>query len=101
MPKADPVDPARAGRVVVRGRIVTMNAASEVLSDGCVYIDAGLIIAVQAAAAPAPPGFNASTPSLRTQGSVYPGLIDLHNHLAYNALRLWPITRAYANRDQW
>ena len=78
-----------------------MNGASDVLADGCVYIDAGVIAAVQEAAAPPPAGFDAPTPSLRTQGSVYPGLIDLHNHLAYNALRFWPVTRSYANRDQW
>ena len=60
-----------------------------------------MIVAVRDAAPPQPPGFDPSTPTLRTQGSVYRGLIDLHSHLAYNALRLWPVTRAYANRDQW
>ena len=32
---------------------------------------------------------------------MFPGLIELHNHLAYNALRLWQVPKKYNNRDQW
>jgi hypothetical protein len=32
---------------------------------------------------------------------MFPGLIELHNHLAYNALRLWQVPKKYSNRDQW
>ena len=34
-------------------------------------------------------------------GTLYPGLIELHNHLAYNALRLWQVPKKYENRDEW
>src|SRR5439155_1506099 len=38
---------------------------------------------------------------LVTGGTVYPGLIELHNHLSYNCLRLWQVPRQFTNRDQW
>jgi len=36
-----------------------------------------------------------------TKGTIYPGLIDLHDHLSYNALQLWDVPKRYTNRDQW
>jgi 5-methylthioadenosine/S-adenosylhomocysteine deaminase len=47
-----------------------------------------------------PDGFAGVVP-LETGGTVLPGLIELHNHLAYNALPLWNLPQAYTNRDQW
>ena len=37
----------------------------------------------------------------RHQGTIYPGLIDLHNHFAYNIRPLWPLPKRYDNRGQW
>src|SRR5204863_487088 len=34
-------------------------------------------------------------------GTIYPGLIELHNHLSYDALPLWAVPERYGNRDQW
>ena len=36
-----------------------------------------------------------------TRGTIYPGLIDLHNHFAYNIRPLWPLPKRYDNRGQW
>jgi len=37
-----------------------------------------------------------------TGSTIYPGLIELHNHLAYNALPLWsPVPRRFEHRGQW
>ncbi|MFI5043205.1 MAG: amidohydrolase family protein [Acidimicrobiales bacterium] len=56
---------------------------------GRVYIgDDGLIDAVKASGTRAPAGF-AEAPVVETDGSIYPGLIDLHSHTAYNTLPLW------------
>src|ERR1035441_1791549 len=49
---------------------------------------------------PAPAAFNNVQP-VDTQGTIYPGLIELHNHLSYNALPLWSVPRPFNNRDQW
>jgi hypothetical protein len=34
-------------------------------------------------------------------GTIFPGPIELHNHLAYNALALWQVPRPFTNRGQW
>jgi 5-methylthioadenosine/S-adenosylhomocysteine deaminase len=38
---------------------------------------------------------------VRLGGTAFPGLIELHNHLAYDALQLWQVPKQYTNRDQW
>ncbi|HLA70495.1 MAG TPA: amidohydrolase family protein [Steroidobacteraceae bacterium] len=98
--KKIPIDPATGPTSILAGRIVTMNAANKVFPDGRLYIKEGTIVAVQDAAAPRPPGFSNATIT-QTHGTIYPGLIELHNHLAYNALRLWQVPKKYTNRDQW
>src|SRR5690348_15399481 len=77
-----------------------MDAAGTVIPDGVVYIAGTRIAAVQPAAAAAPAGFEGVRP-LRTGGTVYPGLIELHNHLSYNCLQLWQVPKAFTNRGQW
>src|ERR1700687_3498235 len=77
-----------------------MNADFTVLDKGAVYIDAGHIAAVQDATKPAPPKFS-SAPIFETGGTIYPGLIELHNHLSYNALQLWNVPQQFTNRSQW
>lgn len=49
---------------------------------------------------PAPAGFETVAP-VATGGTIYPGLIELHNHLSYNILPLWRVPQLYGNRDQW
>lgn len=77
-----------------------MSDSFAVLSRGTVYVENGSIAAVQDAAQPAPADFAGVTP-IETQGTIYPGLIELHNHLSYNALRLWNVPRDYGDRSQW
>jgi len=47
-----------------------------------------------------PPGFE-NISIIKTRGTIYPGLIELHNHLSYNILKLWDVPKSYTNRDQW
>ena len=83
------------------GRVVTMDDAFTVMPDGIVYIDQGSIVAVQDRAQTAPAGF-AGVPVVETGGTIFPGLIELHNHLSYNALPLWsPVPKRFEHRDQW
>ncbi|MBI3204707.1 MAG: amidohydrolase family protein [Myxococcales bacterium] len=84
----------------LRGRVVTMNASDEVLRDGVVYIDGDEIVAVQPADAAPPSGF-ARVAVVNTKGTLYPGLIELHNHLSYDLLRLWQVPKKFGNRGQW
>jgi cytosine/adenosine deaminase-related metal-dependent hydrolase len=36
-----------------------------------------------------------------TAGTIYPGLIELHNHLAYNVLPMWRVQRQFTNNHEW
>ena len=87
-------------RYRLEGRIVTMNHASDVIDDGVICVEDGTIVAVQRRGKKLPEGF-ARTPSHRTGDTIYPGLMDLHNHLAYNVLPMWSVPKRYTNRDQW
>jgi len=95
-----PIDPSDSPKLVLQGRVVTMNGASKVIADGRVYTHNGSIVAVQEATAAPPPGFG-STAVTDTGGTLFPGLIDLHNHLPYNVLPLWQVPRKFSNRGQW
>jgi hypothetical protein len=77
-----------------------MDPSSTVVMDGVIWIADAQIAAITKRGDPAPEGFDGVTP-VPTGGTVLPGLIELHNHLAYNALPLWNVPQAYTNRDQW
>src|SRR5690348_1650680 len=85
--KKTAVDPLLGIKYVLDGRVVTMNNTFRVLDKGRVYVDAGVIRAVSDAGAAPPAGF-AAAPVIKTNGTLFPGLIELHNHLSYNALPL-------------
>jgi hypothetical protein len=68
--------------------------------DGVVWIAEGAIAAITQRGEPSPSGFEGVAP-LETGGTVFPGLIELHNHVAYNLLPLWQVPKGYTNRDTW
>lgn len=86
-------------RWALRGRVVTMEGG-RVIEDGVVWVAHGLIEAVEPAGAPPPAGFSSVEP-VPVNGAIFPGFIDLHNHLAYDVLPAWRVPKRYANRDQW
>jgi 5-methylthioadenosine/S-adenosylhomocysteine deaminase len=88
--------------LALTGRVVTFDADARVLEHGTVYVgDDGRIAAVQPAGDAAPAGF-AAAKKLDTKGVVYPGLIDLHSHVAYNTLPLWEAADVpYKHHDSW
>ena len=100
MPPVKPIDPLEGPKLALAGRIVAMDEAFTVIPRGAVYIEKGSIVAVLDAVAPKPSGFE-SIPVVETKGTLFPGLIELHNHLSYNALPLWDVPKSFSNRDQW
>jgi 5-methylthioadenosine/S-adenosylhomocysteine deaminase len=92
-----PADPI--SRYGLRGRVVTMDASRTIVDDGIVWVADGSISDVTAAST-RPPA-QAGSPVIPTAGTIYPGMIELHNHLAYNALPLFPIPRLYTKREDW
>ena len=91
---------ANPKRWALSGRIVTMTAEGDVIKSGTIFIEDNRIAAIVPKGQPAPAGFEAVV-AVATGGTIYPGLIELHNHLSYNILPLWRVPQPYGNRDQW
>ena len=68
-----------------------MDDGFTVLDDGVVYVDEGRIAAVLAARSRRRQPASRTSSAVASGGTIYPGLIELHNHLAYNALQLWHV----------
>ena len=98
--KPGPIDPPGSPKWALAGRIVTMDPKSTVIIDGAIWIADAAIAAITKHGDPVPDGFAGVIP-LQTGGTVLPGLIELHNHLAYNVLPLWNVPQTYTNRDKW
>ena len=92
-----PADPI--SRYGLHGQVVTMDASRTVRTDGIVWVADGSISDVTAAT-DTPPA-HAGSPVIPTAGTIYPGMIELHNHLAYDTLPLFPIPRLYTKREEW
>ncbi|HEX6107000.1 MAG TPA: hypothetical protein VFZ26_15540 [Gemmatimonadales bacterium] len=92
--------------LVIAGRIVPLDRDDPTaVFKGRVFIDdSGTIERVTASGAAEPSGF-AGAPVLDVGDAlVLPGLIDLHNHIGYNALPLWVEPRQkvpFAHHDSW
>jgi 5-methylthioadenosine/S-adenosylhomocysteine deaminase len=101
---AQPAAPLLPAPLAVAGHLVTFDQERPEIADGVLYIDdTGLIQGVGAVGEPAPSGFSQAT-RVDSGGIIYPGLIDLHNHMAYNCLSLWIApdrTVPWTRRDQW
>jgi hypothetical protein len=85
---------------VLHGRIVTMEAEDGIIEDGYLAVKEGTIAAITDDINKLPAEF-ANKKTIDTEGTIYPGLIDLHNHFVYNVLPLWVVPKRYDNRSQW
>ncbi len=90
----------RLSTYVLAGDIATMNDAGDVIRNGRVYINGSDIVAVSGSNDKAPEGF-LDAQVIHTEGTIYPGLLDLHNHLVYNVLTLWNVPKKFSNRSKW
>ena len=86
-----------------------MNAEADVINEGNVLIRDGKIEAVWGDQIPANVDLT-NVPIIDTNGTIYPGLIDSHNHMHYNHIPLWDFEvhtsskseeGGYSNRNQW
>ncbi|MEC7588980.1 MAG: amidohydrolase family protein, partial [Candidatus Thermoplasmatota archaeon] len=86
---------------------------TNVINDGNVMVRDGKITGVWASNTNPPAGVDfTDVPIVETDGTIYPGLIDLHNHVHYNHIPLWDFEvhlsesqkseeGGYTNRYQW
>jgi hypothetical protein len=87
-----------ANRYLLRGRVVS---PSVVTPNGEVLVNGNLISCVGATGTCASRADAAGATIIDTGGIIYPGLIDGHNHVAYNWLPEWRAPMRYSNRYQW
>jgi len=85
---------------VLHGRIVTMQAEDNIIDNGYLAIKDGRIAAITDDIDKLPDEFSGKK-IVETEGTIFPGLIDLHNHFVYNVLPLWVVPKRYDNRSQW
>ena len=109
--KVSNTDSSRA--FLLQGRVVTMESETGVINQGNVMVRDGKITGVWSSADQPPAGVDFSNvPIIETDGTIYPGLIDLHNHMHYNHIPLWDFNvhlntnqrsdeGGYTNRYQW
>lgn len=74
----------------------TLITPSGIVDDGIILVADGVIRAVGPGIA-VPPG----TPLIHTDGVIFPGLIDLHNHLVYNVFPRWVPSSPSGDRYDW
>ncbi|MEZ7994985.1 MAG: hypothetical protein QMC52_07510, partial [Candidatus Poseidoniaceae archaeon] len=98
---------------LLKGRVVTMEGENSVINQGNVMVRDGMITGVWATGSAIPSGVDlTNVPIVETNGTIYPGLIDLHNHVHYNHIPLWDFNvhlsesqrsdeGGYTNRYQW
>ncbi len=96
----DTINPLGGQRYALEGKVATMDTGRTVIERGVIYIHEGTITDVLPESAPPPVGFEAA-PVVHTGGTIFPGLIELHNHLSYNILPLWNVPKQFNRRDQW
>ena len=96
--------------MLLKGRVVTMNSQSDVINDGSVLVQNGKITAVWSGQNIPQNVDLTDVPVIETNGTIYPGLIDSHNHMHYNHIPLWDFDvhtsstsdeGGYSNRNQW
>lgn len=77
--------------VVLEGLIAPLARGDEAaVVEGRLYLgDDGLVAGLTAAGTAAPPGFSTAPVVQVGEAVIYPGLVDLHSHIGYNALPLW------------
>lgn len=98
---------ATSPTLVLRGTVITMDEArgtAQVLEGGAVVVKADKIQSVLAAGAALPSGKNVVVLPSATGPSdwvITPGLINLHNHLAYNTADIYRELPLYENTYQW
>ena len=98
--RAGEIDEDTGPTFVLHGRVVTMDDQDRVHDSARVVVERGHIVRILSGNAKLPAAY-ANVPQVETGGTIYPGLIDLHNHFVYNVLPFWPVTRAWTNCTEW
>jgi len=105
-----PRDHIHSGSYILQGQVVTMTGPDAILENGNIMVTDGDIVSIWSDGE-IPPINTDNISKYQTNGTIYPGLIDMHNHLHYNTAPLWEMSPhsasqtnqfgGYENRYQW
>lgn len=79
--------------LAISGAVVTPD---RIIAKGWVVIRDGRILSIAEEA----PG-DAKSPRIETNGIIFPGFVDLHNHPMYNIFKRWSPGTKFKNRYEW
>lgn len=85
---------------ILEGTIVTMEDINNIITSGYILIRNGIIEDIWEEGESPPEGIENIT-LIKTNGYIFPGLIDGHNHLFYNNIPIWNLSTQYSNRYEW
>ena len=86
---------------ILHGKIVTMNSENDQFI-GNVLIDKNKILDVWQENQEHNTSINLNNIGIiETSGIIFPGLINLHNHMYYSTLPIWEVKQGYEDRYQW
>ncbi|MFO0724434.1 MAG: amidohydrolase family protein [Myxococcota bacterium] len=87
------------GHILIRGRAVLTMSASVSYAPGELYVEGNRIRCVGAMGACQAEAAGATV--IETGGIVLPGLVDAHNHVAYDWLPIWNAGRIFDDSQAW
>ncbi len=88
--------------LIIRGDIVTMNDDLTVIENGRLVIQEKMIVAVLDSDDELPSELDlGGAKTIDSDGYIFPGLINGHNHVHYNCMPIWDAPGTYTNRYQW
>lgn len=87
-------------KYILKGTVVTMGPNAKKIKNCYVCISENKIIKTTTKKSQIPSEFKKIKP-VNVKGYIFPGLIDLHNHIAFNFLNLWKIEKTFQDRYQW
>lgn len=85
-------DAQENSQVVLKGTVVT---PTQVVENGVIRIAGTQVADVGSSAA------NGSSEAIETDSLIFPGLIDLHDHITWNFLPRWKPGQLFSNRYDW
>ncbi|HEV8336704.1 MAG TPA: lamin tail domain-containing protein [Candidatus Polarisedimenticolia bacterium] len=97
------VNPLQSRRYVLTGTLVTMDEtlppAAQVFP-GAVYVQGNRALAVVPAGQPLPPDA-AGASVIETGGMIFPGLMNIHDHLTFNTIPAWHVPSLMQDVSDW
>lgn len=91
---------AESDCIHLNGKVITMVSENEI--DDYVLIQDNLIVATGKVNEKYPTNVNCNNiQEINTNGIIFPGLINIHNHLDWNVFPVWEVPRKYEIRYDW